>query len=64
MLLSYHLVLFEFKLPLSYEKLVGLVFELLVQVIDLGSFTLESSEYVLRLDNWSTSSRLVGGMLV
>ena len=50
-LLPDHLILLEFKFSLRYEKLVVLIFQLLVQIADLGWLLLQGSKYVLRLDD-------------
>ena len=43
MLLPDHLVLLEFKLTVSYEDLIGQVFCLLVEVVDLRRLFVQSS---------------------
>ena len=64
MLLSNHLILFKFKLPLSDKELVVLVFQLLIKLADLSGFALKSAKHVLRLNYWSTPGRLTTDMFV
>ena len=63
MLLSNHLVLFEFELALCYEKLVVLIFQLLIKLIYLSALLLKGSKDILALNDRSTWPRPVIGYM-
>lgn len=64
MLLPDHLVLLEFKLTVRYEKLIGQVFLLLVEVVDLRRLFVESSQHILRLHDGANALSLRGSELL
>ena len=61
MLLTNHLILFEFELSLCYKELIILILQLLVELVDLCRLLLQGPEDVLRLNDWSSGARRLMG---